>query len=259
MAIFNSFQNILPDPNNKISRSGDSGGTAADSEGEAKAGPGFTSVKFSAKQPVMMNRTNSGRVITRTVAAHSWNIDISYNNLTREEFEPVFSFLMAQNGRLNPFLVELPQYLASRNSSFATTTAAGTLLTVNESGGVPAGRTYLKASWNAAALYPAVGDIFTITDSSNSNHTKAYMLTRLEMTGDFNNSFDSNTNPSGVSAPFNVRIHFSPSLVYATSNTSTLDFVEPRIRVIQASDVTEYSLGVNGLYKFGLKVEEAAP
>ena len=259
MAIFSSFQDILPDPNNKVSRSGDSGGTTAGSEGEAKAGPGFTSVKFSAKQPVMMNRTNSGRVITRAVAAHSWNIDISYNNLTREEFEPVFSFLMAKNGRLNPFFIELPQYLSSRNSSFATTTALGTLLTVNESGGLPAGRTYMRASWNAADSYPAVGDIFTITDPNNSNHTKAYMLTRLETSEDYNNTFDPATNPSGSSAPYNVRIHFSPPLVAATSDTSTLDFVEPRIRVIQASDVTEYSLGTNGLYKFGLKVEEALP
>ena len=70
-----------------------------------------------------------------------------------------------------------------------------------------------------------------------------------------NNSFDAATNPGSNQ----FRIHFSPPLVSATSDTSPLDFTEPRIRVIQAADVQEYSLGVNGLYKFSLKVEEAAP
>ena len=46
------------------------------------------------------------------------------------------------------------------------------------------------------------------------------------------------------------RLHFSPPLVSATSDTSVLDFREPRIRVIQSKDVQEYSLGVDGLYKF---------
>ena len=73
MGTFNAFQNILPDPNNLLSEAG----SASNNEIGASAGPGFASVKFTAKQPVMMNRTNSGRVITRAVAAHSWNIDIS--------------------------------------------------------------------------------------------------------------------------------------------------------------------------------------
>tara|TARA_Y100001972_G_C7616267_1_gene309035 strand:+ start:483 stop:1259 length:777 start_codon:yes stop_codon:yes gene_type:complete len=255
---FSSYQDILPDPNNKISLSGDSAGTTSGTIGEGKLGPGFATVKFSANQPVMMNRTNSGRVITRSVAAHSWNIDINYNPMTREEFEPIFSFLMSRNGKLNPFFVELPQYLTSRNSGFHTQTSGGTLLTMAESSAIPAGRTYFRTSWGgSASSLPAVGDIFTITDPNNSSHTKVYMTTRVETAGDFNTTLDSNTDPT--ISPFRVRIHFSPPLVSSVSTTSTLDYVEPRIRVIQKTDVQEYSLGVNGLYKFDLKVEEAAP
>lgn len=259
MATFTSFQDTLPDPNNRISRSGGSVNPVGTTAINSRLGPGFTSVNFTAKQPVMMNRTNSGRVITRSVAAHSWDIDISYNNLTREEFEPVFAFLMAKNGRLNPFFINLPQYLTSRDADFAGQAAIGNDLVVNESGGIPAGRTYMKARKAAGAgSFPAVGDMFTITDGSNSNHTKAYMVTRLESTADYNTSFDASTNPGGT-GPFDVRLHFSPPLVAATSNSSVLDFTAPKIRVIQASDVTQYSLGTNGLYKFGLKVEEALP
>lgn len=332
MATFTSFQDTLPDPNNRISRSGGSVNPVGTTAINSRLGPGFTSVKFTAKQPVMMNRTNSGRVITRTVAAHSWDIDISYNNLTREEFEPVFSFLMAKNGRLNPFFINLPQYLTSRDSAFVIALAGGSNVTVNESGGLPAGRTYMKASWPGSGTgNPAVGDMFTITDGNNSNHTKAYMVTRVETFDDSNLSLDSTSvtttvtsagggvslvavastaglsvgdilsGPTGIDSPtrritsisgnniglssaFNfglsghapvsvtftgsetipttttqIRLHFSPPLVAATSNSSVLDFTAPKIRVIQASDVTQYSLGTNGLYKFGLKVEEALP
>ena len=116
MATFSSFQDILPDPNNYLSEAGSS------QQGDAGAslGPGFTSVKFSSKQPTMGTRTNSGRYIARSIAAHSWNIDINYNSLTRAEFEPVFSFLMSRQGKLNPFFLELPQYLTSQDSTFAS-------------------------------------------------------------------------------------------------------------------------------------------
>ena len=249
MATFSSFQDILPDPNNYLSEAGSS------QQGDAGAslGPGFTSVKFSSKQPTMGTRTNSGRYIARSIAAHSWNIDINYNSLTRAEFEPVFSFLMSRQGKLNPFFLELPQYLTSQDATFASSVVTNNVA-IAEGSSVPAGRTYFRTSYSGSGT-PRQGDIFTITDASNSNHTKAYQITRVETQTDYNTTFDASTNPG--SGQF--RLHFSPPLVSATSDTSVLDFTEPRIRVIQSKDVQEYSLGVDGLYKFSLSVEEAAP
>ena len=177
---------------------------------------------------------------------------------------------------------------------------------------------------------PRQGDIFTITDANNSNHTKAYQVTRVETPTNYNYTFDSTSitragtqgganattfavadtsgiqvgdvvtgtnitrptdsqailgqiigstlslshgqpNFNGGAGTFTFtrsltkpnsneyRLHFSPPLVSATSNSSVLDFSEPRIRVIQKGEVSAYDLGVNGLYKFGLNLEEAAP
>ena len=73
---------------------------------------------------------------------------------------------------------------------------------------------------------------------------------------DYNSVFDTTTQPGGNQ----LRLHFSPPLVAAIPNSTTkLDFTKPQIRVIQKGDVQEYSLGVDGLYKFSLQVEEAAP
>ncbi len=257
MANFTAYQNILPDPNNKISRSGGSVNPVGTLDNSSKLGPGFASVKFSTKQPTMMSRTNSGRVVTRSIAAHSWNISISYNPLTREEFEPVFAFLLSY-GKINPFFVSLPQYLESRDSDFVSVSPAKEL-TAAEGSSIPAGRTYMKCSWSGTgSQYPAVGDMFTITDPGNSNSFKAYMVTRFESAQDANTAFDAATQPS-TSGATPVRIHFSPPLVTSVSNGSTLDFTAPKIRVIKQGDVTGYDLGVDGLYKFSLNLEEALP
>jgi hypothetical protein len=81
-----AVQNTLPDPNNRINDAGnDSSGTY---------GPGFASVRLAAVQPVMRDRTNSGRVITRSHVYHKWDISITYNPLTKEDFDPIYNFLL---------------------------------------------------------------------------------------------------------------------------------------------------------------------
>jgi len=82
MASFTSFQNVLPDPNNSIGNAGQSTGTA---------GPGYASVSVTSEQPMLRDRTNSGRILARSVAGHTWKIKISYNPMTREDFEPVYT------------------------------------------------------------------------------------------------------------------------------------------------------------------------
>ena len=64
MATFSSFLDILPDPSNPI---GVSGQALATGSGGTN-GPGFASVQFSSEAPIQMSRTNSGRVLTRSIA-----------------------------------------------------------------------------------------------------------------------------------------------------------------------------------------------
>ena len=96
------------------------------------------------------------------------------------------------------------------------------------------------------------GDIFTITDSSDSNHTKAYQVTRVE-TDDI---YLAGTTPPQADE---LRISFVPALQRTvTPTTSTVVFHNPKFRVILGSDITTYELGTNNLYSFGLKLEEAS-
>ena len=239
MGAFTEFQNTLPDPNNAIGSGGQASGTN---------GPGFAAIKFASESPVQVSRTNSGRVITRSVAGHKWNISITYNPMTRENFEPIFSFLLQQKGRLNPFYVQLPNQYTSRNAAFNTHLNSNNILV---DGSLAAGVSVMKTDNHNSTqtTSPQPGDMFTITDTSDSLHTKAYRVTRVTNNTDYLSGFQPATDERYV--------YFTPNLSRATSDNSIVVFKNPKIRVILKSDVQEYSLGTNNLYTFSLNLEEA--
>jgi len=237
--------NTLPDPNIKITDAGAEGSPSL-----GTYGPGFASVKFSSNQPTMVSRTNGGRVVTRSQATQYWNIDISYNPLTRAEFEPINSFLMGRQGRLTPFFVILPQYENPQDSDFAAYVASNPS-GVTVDGAVDSSATVMTIDGLGSSNgSPKPGDLFTITDSLNSNHVKAYMVTRVETNSDYY-----------TSQPLTTKrhLHFNPPLTYEVSDNSILNFDSPKIRVIQKNNIQEYSLGTNNLFQFSLSLEEALP
>lgn len=209
---------ILPDPNNKMNAAGEL-------DGAGEPGPGYSNLRVRSIEPIMKDRTNSSRVVTRSAVAQRWEIDISYNPLTRNQFDIINSFLLSKRGGLIPFYVELPQYLAPKDVTLDNNhqptglTAAGSA-TINYSGGTGT---------------PTRGDMFTISDPSNSSHTKAYMVL----------AEDSGT------------IYISPNLSRETSASASLIFNNPQIRVLVSDSILEHSLNTNNLYNISLKLEEA--
>ena len=255
MAQFTDFMNILPDPNNSIGWAGQS--TTSSSEGAA-AGPGFASVSLTSQQPTIRNVTNSGRILGRAIAAHKWKIKITYNPMTRAEFDPVYTFLLQRRGPLNPFFVSLPQYRVPKDSTFATyaasnnlevasgagTGAGNTSLTITQTGSVSPPITAYSISTHS---HPKPGDLFTF-NATNSNHKKAYMVTKVQTPTDY----------QGSSAPASnhLVIDFIPSLSKAVVSGDDLIFHNPLVKVIMVGDVQEYSLNTQNLYSFSLNLEE---
>ena len=162
---------------------------------------------------------------------------------------PIYSFLIQKVGKLNPFFIALPQYQVAQDSTFAAAMAGGTAITVNETD-PPAGRNYFLCAYFGNGS-PRPGDIFTVSDTSNTAHTKLYMVTRTETNSDYN------SNVGAQPGTNRIRIHFTPSLTYSVANGSALDFTSPLVRVVNSSDTNQYNLKPNGLYSFNLKVEEA--
>ena len=238
MASFSNFANRLPDPAYGIDEAGQNVNSAAN------YGPGFASVTFSKEQPTMVSRTNSGRVVSRSIVGEKLNIAITYNPLTRAQFEPVYSFLSEKKGRLKPFFVSLPQYADAQDSTYSGT------FTVD--GAYAAGKDNFLADHSSLTGTPNRGDTFTITDSANSNHTKLYTVTRVQTNLDY---YSGESQPSADQ----YRIYCQPNLVYSVSDSRTLNFISPLVRVIQSSTLREYSFGTNNLITFSLLLEEAQP
>jgi hypothetical protein len=248
MTTFSSFSDLLPDPNNKINSAG-----AADASGSA--GPGFAKVKFTSQNQVQVSRTISGRGVTSSPGYHMWSFDISYNPLTRTEFEPVASFLEGRQGRLSPFYVILPQHSAPQNATFASYCSTNAIQVATAA---TAGQSFiLIKGLSAASGSPSPGDFFTVTDNADVNHKKAYKVVRVETDTTHKTSLGS---PSqGATANTRRRIWTQPPLSRDTAVDATINFINPKFRVIQKGDTFEYDLETDNLYQFSLSLEEILP
>lgn len=233
-------QNILPDPNNTITSSGNaSSGTA---------GPGYASVRVTSKQPIMQTRTNAGVLTSRNQMYHMWELNIKYNPLTEEEFLPIYSFLLEKESSLKPFKVALPQYSSNQDAFIVSSSS------------YVAGSTQLTVSSGSAAVInnAKVGDLFTVIDPNNSAHTKAYKVIRVETNADTHHDATNNTAPTPVGDE--RRITFIPPLAHSVDNDGTakqINLTNPLIQVVQKGSTQQYELTKDGLYKFSLKLEEA--
>ena len=242
-----TFTDRLPDPNWTIDITGE--GRLESHVSSYTAGPGFRAITFSSDAPVQISQTNSGRTITRQIAGHKWKIGITYNPMTRAQFEPIYSFLLQRKGRLNPFYVVLPNQSSSRNTNFNTWLATPKVILVD--GALNAGVEVMKQDVHSTvpATQPQPGDMFTITDVADSLHTKIYRITRVT----------NNTNFLLGSQPTTSEryVYFTPNLQRGTKDEAIINYANPQIRVILKNDIQEFSLGTNNLYTFGLQLDEA--
>lgn len=244
MATFTDFANILPDPVNKIRDSGDINAAGT-------AGPGFASVNVKTINNNMFERTLSNRGVATTRSSSYFEIEITYNPMTPEEFWPVSSFLMTRRGMLKPFYVALPQFAEPRDATFATHIGTYTISAV---GAHTAGATSMLIDTSHTSLEgtPKPGDMFTIADASDANHKKAYLVTMVET----NALYHVDSTQPGVKECI---VHFDPPLTRNVSDNSVINFANPLIRVKLKNDEFSYPLNTDNLYQFSLSLEEIEP
>jgi len=128
-------------------------------------------------------------------------------------------------------------------------TVAGTVTLAAQ----PAGSsTLLISGLSTVSGSPSPGDFITISDNSDDNHKKAYKVVRVE---DINNYQTGTVIPTAAQR----RIHIMPPLSRATYSDATINFLNPKFRVIQKGDTLEYDLNTDNLYQFSLSLEEMLP
>lgn len=243
MSTFTSFNSRLPDPTFGVNNAG-----ANDAAGVR--GPGFANVTVRSNRPAQVSRTISGRGVHRETGAHTWEIDITYNPMVRDAFDTVSSFLDLRNGRLIPFYVVLPQNSKPKDSVFATYASANV---IRVSGAQPAGaRAILMEAGSTIVGSARPGDFFTITDPNDINHQKVYKVAAVET----NDTYQVGSTRPAINQ---MRVYTLPPLTKFVASQAVVNWIDPKFRVIQKSDVLEYQLNTDNLYQYQLSLEEIQP
>ena len=230
-----TVQRILPDPFNAINPQGNVGGSNA---------VGFANVTVSSKQDIMKSRTNSGVTVTRAASYHMFNVGITYNPMSKSNFDLVYGFLLEKQASLKPFFVQLPQYSG---------TNASNKLTITDTAAI--GETQLRLTSTNAAI--TVGSMFNIVDSSGSpvnNHTKAYQIVRVETSGNLHT--DTSVSTATDPGSGQTRITFTPSLFKAVTTSEKVEIGKPKVQVLQTGNTQQYALNSDNLYSLSAKFEE---
>ena len=244
MATFTAFSNILPDPANPITDAGDISVSAG------TPGPGFSALSFQSVTDTQVSRTVSGRGIQRDGGSQHWEFTISYNPMFRYQFDPIDTFLLGRNPRRDPFYVILPQYSKPKDATFASFAASKIIYT--GAAYDPGVDTIIAQCASNFSSYARPGDVFTISDPSDFNHQKVYKIAAVEKAS----YYQAGTTPPGNAQ---MRLHISPPLQRAVSSGATINFINPKFRVIAKTDVQEHSINTDNLYSFSLAVEEIQP
>ena len=181
--------------------------------------PAFNAINLQSDSPTLYSETVNGRMQSRKIGGQKWTFTASYATMTRSEFNPVFAFTVAQQGRHGVFTV-VPTGIASTSGS-----ASGTVTTSSASKGV-----------TSVTVTGLTGDLKAGDVVKFSGHSKVYMLT---------------TDRSGDGA-----MVITPTLIEdVTTDTVTYNNVPFTVRL--ANDTQSYKVGSGMFYNFEVDFVEA--
>lgn len=181
--------------------------------------PEFQAINVESRQRNVYSETVSGRIQARQIGKQQWAFSAKYNPMTREEFAPVYAFLVSQRGRFGTFTI-VPPVIGTTSG-----TATGTMTTGFES----AGSTSISVSGFTGTI--KAGDFVKFSD-----HSKVYMVT-ADQTG------------SGS-------ITIEPGLVESISNGTEVTYTNVPFTMRLNNDVQTYSLSSNEYFEFEVDMIE---
>jgi hypothetical protein len=182
--------------------------------------PKFNALNLQSESPTLFSETVSGRMQSRKIGGQKWTFTAAYPPMTRAEFNPVFAYIVAQEGRHGVFTV-VPTMISNTSG-----TASGTVTCSAASLGAK--------SVTIAGLTGALkaGDVVKF-----SGHSKVYMLT-------------ADRSSDGAMA-------FTPALIVAVTTSDTVVYSDVPFTVRLANDFQGYKLGGGNFFKYEVDFVEA--
>ena len=182
--------------------------------------PKFNAVNIESDSPTLFSETVSGRMQSRKIGGQKWRFSASYASLKRSEFQPVWAFCVAQQGRHGVFSVVPPVISSTSGTASGSVTCSAAAI----------GDTSVTISGLTGGL--KAGDFVKF-----AGHTKVYMLT---------------ADRSG-----NGAVSIEPALISTVSASEQLVYNDVPFTVRLANDVQTYDTGVGGIYEYEIDFVEA--
>jgi len=127
--------------------------------------PGPATVKLSSNQPVIVSTSESGKRKSRIQGGHLWIIKMTWVQMLRTLFSPIFAFAVSQRGGHGTFQISLPNFNTPQGIATGTPLVNGIHTAGDE--------TISTDGWtNSITDIMKGGDVLKF-----SSHSKVYMVT----------------------------------------------------------------------------------
>lgn len=191
--------------------------------------PGFRSYTLTSNQPSLVSYSQNGKKQSRLIGGHKWRIRGTYSPMSRDEFMPIYAFLMSQKAQYSSFTLKAPNDLATPRG-----VATGSPVV---DGAGQTGNSLNTTGWTAGQTgIMKAGDVFTI-----AGDTKVYMVIS-----------DANSDGSG-----NATLSIEPTLLESPSNSSVITVDDCEFTVSFAGTDLEYDANAPYIYSFTVDFYEA--
>jgi len=185
--------------------------------GTYPSSPEFASLNVTSRHNNVKTETRSGRVQVRGIGAQRWELTAKYRLMTREQMQPIIAFIMAQQGSLETFQIQVPVH----DDAFGNVSG-----TVRTNGAHSIGDSTITIDGITGTL--KAGDFIKF-----GNHTKVYMVT-ADITG------------AGT-------LSIQPALLSAVPNDTQITYDSVQFTVRLANDVQE--IKVRGYEQYNYEVD----
>ena len=182
--------------------------------------PEFEAINLESRHNNVMSETVSGRMQVRTLGGQRWSFTAKYNPMTREEFQPVFAFVMSQQGRFGTFTIVPP--------------------VIGDASGDVSGTALVNATTAAGATSVAMDGITGTIKAGDfikfASHSKVYMVT---------------ADRAGAGS-----VSIEPPLVSSVTDNEAITYDSVPFLMRLANDVQSYNLASNEYYEYELDMIE---
>jgi len=188
--------------------------------------PRFSSVDLESNFQVFVSITQSGKRNVRQTGAHRWILRGTYSSLTRQQFMPVYAFLMDQEGQYGSFNFVAPDLATPQGSG------NGTPLVDLAS---QVGKSINTKGWANNETVLKAGDILRF-----AGHSKVYMMTA-----------DATSDGTGLAT-----LAISPALQESPADNEGITINNVPFNVMQTGNVQKYGARNPLLYTFEVSFVE---